>query len=138
MSTDGRQRVSHFAYDEFGNVTQLRRIEGGLTTSQSFGYDGEDRLSALSTSSSRALALVRDNEGRTGQVLGIVAGAATQIVKATDYRADGQAVTTNLGNNVQLVRDFDSSGLVRDQTETLPSNLPPPPTAQVPTVPEWG
>ena len=137
--TDGGG-TSHYAYDAFGNVAQMRRVEGGLTTSQSFGYDGEDRLSALTTASNRALALVRDSEGRTGQVLGIVAGAVSQIVKSTDYRADGQAVKTGLGNDVLLSRDFDTSGLVRDLTETLPSDPPPPPppTKVVPTVPEWG
>ena len=138
--TDG-SGVSHYAYDVFGNLLQMRRVENGQTTIQSFGYDGEDRLSVLSTNGGRTIALVRDGEGRAGQIVGVVAGGIQQIVKSTDFRADGMSSRASLGNDVVLARTFDNDGLPTAERETLPnsggSGGGPVDSNDIPTAPEW-
>ncbi|MBV8659594.1 MAG: RHS domain-containing protein [Burkholderiales bacterium] len=131
---------TYFAYDVFGNLVQRTVVEGGVTTTQSFSYDGEDRLASVVGAGGRAIALSRDSEGRVSQASVIVAGAALAVVKSSTYRADGQVSATQLGNNVSLTRQFDSSGAISAEADTGVSGTTTTPTTDLqdaPTAPQW-
>ncbi len=131
--------TTHHAYDPFGNLTEARTVEAGIDRSLRFAYDGEDRPSALTTAGNKALATVRDNEGRASQVRAIVNSAAVPIVSAASYRGDGQADTTTLANAVALDRSFDSSGAPAGFAESgVQPAGPGGGDADIPTLPEWG
>ncbi|NJN00219.1 MAG: hypothetical protein HC793_00600 [Aquincola sp.] len=131
----------HHAYDPFGNLTEARSLELGIDRSLRFGYDGEDRMSALTTAGNKALLGLRDNEGRVSQMRAIVNGANIQIVKTATYRGDGQADATTLGNDVVLDRSFDTSGAPSGYSEAgvQPGTGGGSQTSDedIPTAPEW-
>ncbi len=130
---------TYYAYDAFGNLSQRTVVEGGATTTQSFGYDGEDRLASVSAASGKAIALARDSEGRVSAANALVAGASLAVIKSSSFRADGQFSSTQLGNNVSLNRQFDSSGAISAEAETgiNTGGGGSGGTVEAPTAPEW-
>jgi RHS repeat-associated protein len=133
---DGAGTTDH-AWSVFGTLVSQRTAEAGLAQVMTFGYDGENRLSALVTSGSKAMVLPRDAEGRGASLRAVVNAVAAALVQSTSWRGDGQRDVLLLGNNVRQDRGFDSSGAAAGQVET---GVQPPGgsvTEDIPTAPEW-
>ncbi len=100
----------HFAYDAFGNLSEQWTVELGQTHRQTFQWDAEGRLIAMSDGGGASV-LLRDGDGHPHTVQATVGGGApTRLVARHALRASGEAELQQLGNNVYLWRSFDSSG----------------------------
>jgi RHS repeat-associated protein len=133
---DGAGTTDH-AWSVFGTLLSQRTLEAGLAQVMAFGYDAENRLSALVSSGGKAMVLPRDAEGRGASLRAVVNAAVASLVQSTSWRGDGQRDVLLLGNNVRQDRGFDSSGAPAGQVE---SGVQPPgdnSAEDIPTAPEW-
>jgi RHS repeat-associated protein len=107
--------TTQYGYDAFGNITQQRKTELGVTYITSYAYDAGNRLTSVTYPDGRNVTYTRDAVGRISGVTTTVNGSNQTIVSGRTYRADGLLLTQNYGNGLNETRTYDLQGRLTNQ-----------------------
>ena len=117
--------VTHFAYDEYGNITQRVHTELGVDYTHQFAYDAGDQLTQLVGSDGRVVNYSRDAERRISQVSANVNGMSKVLVSNIRYNPDGQETSATLGNGLLENRNYDENGLLLNNIQAVLGDVAP-------------
>ncbi len=121
--------ITHFAYDEYGNVVDRVHVELGISYGHSFTYDNGDQLTQLTTSENRAINYARDAERRISEVSTSLNGQTVALASNLQYQPDGSEINVDFGNGLSESRAYDENGLLLSEAtgQTIPQhNVPIP------------
>ena len=104
--------VTHFSYDQFGNVVQRVHQELGVDYSHSFAYNKANRMTSLETTGNRTIAYSYDSEQRIAAIDVDIDDEVTNVVSNLAYRPDGQEADVEFANGVIEERIYNTSGLL--------------------------
>jgi RHS repeat-associated protein len=107
--------TTQYGYDAFGNITQQRKTELGVTYITSYAYDAGNRLASVTYPDGRNVSYTRDVVGRISGVTTTVNGSNQTIVSGRTYRADGLLLTQSYGNGLNEIRTYDLQGRLTNQ-----------------------
>jgi RHS repeat-associated protein len=109
--------TSEYGYDPFGNVTEQRKSELGVTYVTRYTYDAADRLTSLTYPDGRLVTYARDGAGRVSAVATTAPdGTATTLASGIGYRADGLLTTLTYGSGLPETRTHDLQGRLTYQS----------------------
>jgi RHS repeat-associated protein len=108
--------TTQYGYDAFGNITQQRKTELGVTYTTGYSYSAGNRVTAISYPDQRQATYTRDAVGRISGVTATVNGSSQTIVSSRTYRADGLLLTQSYGNGLNESRTYDLQGRLTNQT----------------------
>ena len=101
-----------YAYDYFGDITQVIRNDGITTNTTGFIYDSAGRvIYIIYPGSSRVNRIIRLPNGKISSVFSFH-GSAQNIVDNRTYRADGQLLSQQFGNGISESRTYYDTGNV--------------------------
>ncbi len=99
-----------YAYDAYGNITEHKKTELGVTYSTKYSYDNADRILTITYPDNRIATYTRDILGRITQVSFPVNGTPTILTKDRTYRADGLLLTQTAGSGLTESKTYDPQG----------------------------
>jgi len=106
-----------YTYDARGNITDVSQTINGQTYTQSYSYNGADRLLGMTLPSARALTYQYDPSGRVVEI-GANSGAGSEtLVSGITRLPYGPAVAMTLGNGVARTRSFDQDYRIETITD---------------------
>ncbi len=107
--------TTEYAYDGFGNVTETRRTELGVTYVTKYTYDQANRIASITYPDGRTVNHTRDTVGRITSVNMTVNGTTTVLANNIAYRADGLPKSMGYGNGLTEARGHDLQGRLTTQ-----------------------
>src|SRR3989338_2946786 len=108
--------TTEYAYDGFGNVSQVTRIELGVSYITRYSYDNANRVASITYPDGRVINFTRDAVGRITQASMVKDGATTALASNVTYRADGLVKGLAYGNGLTEARTHDQRGELTTQT----------------------
>ncbi len=108
--------ITEYAYDSFGNVSQVTRTELGVTYVTRYTYDTANRVSSIAYPDGRAVSYSRDAVGRINGVGMTVSGNTAALTSNVAYRADGLPKSITYGNGLTESRLYNLKGELTGQT----------------------
>lgn len=81
--------TTQYAYNAFGNVTQMTRTELGVAYTTAFLYDAMNRVTRITYPGGRVVNYTYDAAGRLASVSATVNGVSTPLSTNRTHRADG-------------------------------------------------
>lgn len=108
--------TTQYAYDAYGNVTEHKKTELGVTYSTKYTYDNADRILTITYPDNRVATYTRDILGRITTVSFPVNGTATILTQDRTYRADGLLSTQTFGSGLTESRTYDQQGRMTNWT----------------------
>ena len=102
--------TTNYGYDAYGNVTEHKKTELGVTYSTKYSYDNADRILTITYPDTRVVTYTRDILGRITQVSYTVNGTPTILTQARTYRADGLLATQTVGSGLTESKTYDQQG----------------------------
>ncbi len=107
--------TTEYAYDGFGNVSQVTRTELGVSYLTRYTYDTLNRVASMTYPDGRVVHYTRDVLGRITQVSMVKDGATTVLATGITYRADGLPTGIVYGNGLTEARTLDQRGQLTNQ-----------------------
>ena len=108
--------TTNYAYDAYGNVTEHKKTELGVTYSTKYTYDNADRILTITYPDNRVATYTRDILGRITQVSYTVNSSSTILTQARTYRADGLLTAQTAGSGLTESRGYDTQGRLTNWT----------------------
>ena len=100
----------NYAYDAFGNVVQMDKVELGQSYTTQYSYDNGDNIIAMTLPSGRTINYQRDAVRRIAGITAEVNGSTASIASNMQYRADSQLTQCTFGNGLVDDRQYDLQG----------------------------
>ncbi len=105
-----------YGYDAFGNPTETRHAELGLSYTTRAVYDESNRAISLTYPDGRRIEYTRNARGDVTEVRATVNGIQTTLVSGISTRFDGLIRTQIYGNGLTEARIYDPVGRLVTQT----------------------
>ena len=106
-----------YCYDDRGNVTQKRQMQGSTTDVTSYGYTAANRLSQMTYPSGAVVQYGRNTLGQITSVTYTPSGGAGQtVVSGAAYLPFGPIASYTLGNGQVVTRNYDANYRMLDLT----------------------
>lgn len=102
--------TTQYGYDAFGNTTETRKTELGVTYVTRYTYDAADRIATITYPDNRLVSYTRDALGRLQGASATVNGATQTLLAGRTYRADGLFVSQTYGNGLNEARQYNLKG----------------------------
>ena len=116
---DGTVVDTHFEYDGFGNLAELRQFVPGSPAAPDFyttgfQYDADDELALIRYPSGRLIDYARNAIGQITQITmyGPNGQPGTTLVANVQYEPFGEPARIKFGNGLASIRDYDLAGRV--------------------------
>ncbi|GAB2190513.1 hypothetical protein MAH1_21210 [Sessilibacter sp. MAH1] len=104
-----------YAYDAFGNLVQMIKVELGISYTTSYNYDDGDNLIQMTYPTGRVVSIGRDGVRRIESVSAQVNGVQTSVVTDMRYRGDNRMIRSVYGNGLVDERGYDLQGRLISQ-----------------------
>ncbi len=102
------------AYDGFGNVVSITKVELTDTYVTTYTYDPANRIDTITYPSGRVITYQRDSIGRVSSVQS--SDVTNSLVYNRSYRADGNVISQSYGSGLDETRSYDQQGRLTQQT----------------------
>ncbi len=112
--TTDQSGVTDMAYDGFGNVVSITKVELTDTYVTAYAYDPANRIDTITYPSGRVITYQRDSIGRVSSVQS--SDVTNSLVYNRSYRADGNVISQTYGSGLTEARSYDQQGRLTQQT----------------------